>query len=85
MLVALIIGVLRTSDTLGMALAVRGVGNGQPRTVWRDICFRRRDWLVLATVLALLVGLLYARFALGVGQTYGGAPAWLSALTNPRL
>lgn len=66
-LVALIISVLRTSDTLGMALAVRGVGSSQPRTVWRDIHFRRLDWVVLATILLVFVLLLYARFALGFG------------------
>jgi energy-coupling factor transport system permease protein len=66
-LVALIIDVLRTSDTLGMALAVRGVGSGRPRTVWHDVQFGRRDWLVLTAVLLVLVALLYARFALGVG------------------
>jgi energy-coupling factor transport system permease protein len=66
-LVALIIGVLRTSDTLGMALAVRGVGSGNPRSVWQDIQFQRRDWLVLATLLAIFALLLYGRFALGWG------------------
>jgi energy-coupling factor transport system permease protein len=66
-LVALIIGVLRTSDTLGMALAVRGVGSDQPRTVWHEIRFGGQDWLVLAIVLVIGGALLYARFALGVG------------------
>lgn len=66
-LVALIIGVLRTSDTLGMALAVRGVGSGLPRTVWQDIRFGGCDWLVLAITVTISVALLYARFALGVG------------------
>lgn len=69
-LVALIIGVLRTSDTLGMALAVRGVGSGQPRTVWREIAFGRRDWLVLAAAVLLSGALLYVRFALGVGAKF---------------
>jgi energy-coupling factor transport system permease protein len=66
-LVALIIGVLRTSDTLGMALAVRGVGSGQPRTVWRDIAFTWQDWVVLAVITVVFGLLLYARFALGWG------------------
>ncbi len=69
-LVALMIGVLRTSDTLGMALAVRGVGSGQPRTVWREIAFGRRDWLVLTITLLLSSALLYARFALGLGAKF---------------
>lgn len=66
-LVALIIGVLRTSDTLGMALAVRGVGSGRTRTVWHEIHFGGRDWVVLAVTLTISGALLYARFALGVG------------------
>lgn len=66
-LVALIVDVLRTGDTLGMALAVRGVGSDQPRSVWRDIRFGRDDWLALALLTALLVALLYARFGLGIG------------------
>lgn len=66
-LTALVINVLRTSDTLGMALAARGVGSGQPRTVWHDIRFTGRDWLVLALILFTFGLLLYARFALGLG------------------
>lgn len=66
-LVALIIGVLRTGDTLGMALAARGVGSGRPRTVWRDIHLQGRDWLVLALVLLIFAALLAARFGWGVG------------------
>lgn len=65
--VALIIEVLRTGDTLGMALAARGVGSGQPRTVWQDIRLDRGDWLALAIIAAAFAALLYARFALGVG------------------
>jgi energy-coupling factor transport system permease protein len=66
-LVALIIDVLRTGDTLGMTLAARGVGAGQPRTVWREIHMGRGDWLALTLIAALLVVALYARFALGLG------------------
>lgn len=69
-LVALIIGVLRTGDTLGMALAVRGVGSGQPRTIWRDVHFESRDWLVLALVLVVFAGLLAARFGWDVGAEF---------------
>lgn len=67
--VALIIEVLRTGDTLGMALAARGVGSGQPRTVWQDISFGRGDWLALAVIAVAFAALLYVRFALGVGAT----------------
>lgn len=66
-LVALVIEVLRTGDTLGMALAARGVGSGQPRTVWRDIAMGRGDWLALAAIALVFSSLLVARFALGVG------------------
>lgn len=68
-LVALIIDVLRTGDTLGMALAARGVGSGQPRTVWQDIRFRRADWLALALIAIVFAALLVARFGFGVGAT----------------
>lgn len=76
-LVALIIEVLRTGDTLGMALAARGVGSGQPRSVWRDIRLGRGDWLALALILAVFAGLLYLRFVLGMGADL--APSLLRA------
>jgi energy-coupling factor transport system permease protein len=66
-LVALVISVLRTSDTLGMALAARGVGSGRPRTVWRDVHMGRRDWLVLTLVLLIFGLVIYARWAFGLG------------------
>ena len=66
-LVALIIDVLRTGDTLGMALAVRGVGSGRPRTVWRDICFGRWDWAALVLIGLIFVALIYLRFGRGFG------------------
>lgn len=66
-LVALIIDVLRTGDTLGMALAVRGVGSGRPRTVWRDISLRRADWVILALIALIFALLIYLRFARGFG------------------
>ena len=68
-LVALIIEVLRTGDTLGMALAARGVGSGQPRSVWRDIQMRRSDWWALATIALIFIALLAARFGQGIGAT----------------
>lgn len=68
-LVALIISVLRTSDSLGMALAARGVGSGRPRTVWKDIEFSALDWITLGLVAVITATLLYARFALGMGAS----------------
>jgi energy-coupling factor transport system permease protein len=68
-LVALVISVLRTSDTLGMALAVRGVGSGHPRTVWQEIRFTRLDWGVLIAAILIFAALLYGRFALDLGAS----------------
>lgn len=68
-LVALIIEVLRTGDTLGMALAARGVGSGQPRSVWRDIQMRRSDWWALAILALVFTALLAVRFGPGIGAT----------------
>lgn len=67
-LVALVIDVLRTSDTLGMALVVRGVGSGRPRTVWQEIHFTRLDWAVLTATVLIFALLVYARFALSLGK-----------------
>jgi len=58
-LVALIIGVLRTSDTLGMALAARGVGTGGPRTSRVQLRFSAMDWAALATAVFLSAALLW--------------------------
>lgn len=66
-LVALTIDVLRTGDTLGMALAVRGVGSGQPRTVWRDIGLSRWDWVALTLIGLVFATLMVLRFAHGFG------------------
>lgn len=51
-LVAVIIGTLRMSDQLTLALAVRGLESSEHRTTWRDIRMNRSDWvsLVLSTV-----------------------------------
>ncbi len=62
-LVAVIIGTLRMSDRLTLALAARGMappvdaGTSEPpqRTVWRDLRMRRTDWLTfIGITLALL-------------------------------
>lgn len=69
-MVALMIDVLRTGDTLGMALAARGVGAGRPRSVWREIHMRRVDWVVLAAIGAVCGALLAARAVWGVGAAW---------------
>ncbi|MEA3335265.1 MAG: energy-coupling factor transporter transmembrane component T [Chloroflexota bacterium] len=66
-LTALIISILRTSDTLGMALAARGVGSGRPRTVWQDVKMQPLDWIVLVTIGFFFVSLLIARLRFGMG------------------
>lgn len=56
--IALVIEVVRTADTLGMALAARGVGSGRPRSVWRDIRLQPVDWAVMVVALLLTAGAL---------------------------
>ncbi|HOU15155.1 MAG TPA: energy-coupling factor transporter transmembrane component T [Anaerolineae bacterium] len=56
-LVAVIIGTLRMSDRLTLALAARGLASGAPRTVWRDLRMRTTDWVTFA-VITLAFGLL---------------------------
>lgn len=51
-LVAVIIGTLRMSDQLTLALAARGLGSSTPRTVWRDLRMQRSDWAALALLTA---------------------------------
>ncbi len=62
-LVAVIIGTLRLSDQLTLALAARGLGVSQGRSVWREIHMQRRDWVVGALITvafaALLAGYLF--------------------------
>ncbi len=50
-LVAVVIGTLRQSDRLTMALVARGLGRGGERSVWRDLRMRPTDWLTLAVAL----------------------------------
>jgi len=59
--IALVIEVVRTADTLGMALAARGVGSGHPRSVWRDIRLQPLDWVVMAAAVVITAGLLWVR------------------------
>lgn len=51
-LIAVIIGTLRLSDQITLALAARGFGDARPRTVWRDLRMRAGDWAAL-TLLTL--------------------------------
>ncbi len=51
-LIAVVIGALRLSDQLTLALAARGFGDVNRRTVWRELRLQRLDWwiLVLSTI-----------------------------------
>jgi energy-coupling factor transport system permease protein len=66
-LVAVMIGTLRMSDQLTLALAARGLGAPHTRTRWHDLTMRSQDWWVLAFVtigLALLLGWQFGLFPL---------------------
>lgn len=56
--VAVIIGTLRLSDQLTLALAARGLEGSTRRTVWRDLRMRPADWITLVGVTALFIGTL---------------------------
>lgn len=53
-LVAVIIGALRLSDQLTLALAARGLGTSHARTTWHDLRMQRGDWWALG-VLSLIL------------------------------
>jgi energy-coupling factor transport system permease protein len=69
-LVATIIGALRLSDNLGLALAARGLGYPVRRTTLYDVHFTPADWLTVVLVTVLFAGLVALRYGLG----FGGAP-----------
>lgn len=69
-LVATIIAALRLGDSLGLALAARGLGYPARRTAVRDVHFGAADWLVVALVTVLFGGLLAVRY----GLRFGSAP-----------
>ena len=63
-LVAVIIGTLRMSDRLTLALAARGLAASTRRTVWRDLQMRASDWVALAGLTIAFGALLWSQFAL---------------------
>ncbi|MGC9394103.1 MAG: energy-coupling factor transporter transmembrane component T family protein [Anaerolineae bacterium] len=71
-LVAVIIGTLRMSDRLTLALAARGLGapvqtpdsESVQRTVWRDLHMRRTDWLTFAGITLAFLEIGYQLLAL---------------------
>ncbi len=70
-LVAVIIGTLRMSDRLTLALAARGMGApaqtpdsvSVQRTVWRDLRMRSTDWLVFTGITLGLLAISFWLFA----------------------
>ncbi len=60
-LVAVIIGTLRMSDRLTLALAARGLATTVSRTAWRDLRMRAVDWLSLAGMTVAFGLLLWGR------------------------
>ena len=71
-LVATIIAALRLSDSLGLALAARGLGYPARRTVYHDIQFGATDWMIVALSALVFAGMVTLRFGLGFG-----AEPWL--------
>jgi energy-coupling factor transport system permease protein len=66
-LVATIIGALRLSDNLGLALAARGLGYNAQRTTLHDVHLRPADWLAVALGSLAFIGMVVLRFGLGFG------------------
>jgi energy-coupling factor transport system permease protein len=69
-LVATIISSLRLSDSLGLALAARGLGHPARRTTLHGLHFGTWNWLVTALVTVAFGGLI----ALRLGTGFGAAP-----------
>jgi len=61
--VAVVIGTMRLSDQLTLALAARGLGDLHIRTVWRELSMQRRDWAVLTIVTLTFLALAVSRFS----------------------
>ncbi len=61
-LVAVVIGVLRLSDQLTMALTARGLTSAHPRTTWRDLHMQSSDWVIFGLFTLILIGGLGQRF-----------------------
>jgi len=66
-LVATIIASLRLSDSLGMALAARGLGYPVRRTTLYEVRFGAADWVAVAAVSLAFAGLVIVRYGLGFG------------------
>lgn len=63
-LVAVVIGTLRLSDQLTLALTARGLGarEGLARTTWRDLHMQSGDWAAFGLITLILIAGLGQRF-----------------------
>jgi energy-coupling factor transport system permease protein len=66
-LVATIIAALRLSDSLGLALAARGLGYPADRTSLHTLHFGVGDWLAVVLTTGVFAALLVVRYELGFG------------------
>jgi energy-coupling factor transport system permease protein len=71
-LIAALVTSLRMSEQLAWTLEARGFGARRRRTTLRDLRMRRLDWLLLA----LVVGVTLALFALTLVAELGRSPLW---------
>ncbi len=67
-LIPLIVASLKTAHELSIALESRAFGAGKKRTFYRDIEMRKKDYVVLSTVVLAFALLLYLRFVHGFGH-----------------
>ncbi len=68
-LVAVLIGALRTTDQLALALQARAYSPHRPRTSYRELRLARLDVALLLAIGLLGLAYLYARLALGFGTS----------------
>jgi energy-coupling factor transport system permease protein len=68
-LVATVIGALRLSDGLGLALAARGLGYSRRRTALYDVRLTAADELSMVLVAAAFTALMFLRYGMGFGAS----------------
>lgn len=66
-LIAVLIGALRTADQLALALQARAYNPHRERTSYRELSLSALDALLLVVIAAFTVAYAYARLALGIG------------------
>ncbi len=63
-LIAVIVGTLRMSDQLTLALAARGLDTSDPRSRWHDLHMRASDWAWIAVLTFGFTGFIWWRIAI---------------------